>query len=72
MQLSNAKEIVEHLEGEGENAYVMKDYSGRGMFGSKTAAVIADDASDVLIAMGTLGIKDSKRQDSMGLGVVIY
>ena len=72
MRINNAKSIVEHLEGDGIEAELRTDYSGRGMFGEQTGAVVADDSSDIFIAMGELGIKDSKRTDSMGLGVVVY
>ena len=72
MRICNAEAIVGHLECEGIEAEVMEDYSGRGMFGEKTAAVISDDLGDVLIAIGELGIKDSHRSDNMGLGVVVY
>jgi len=72
MQSKNAHAIVNYLEGIGEEASVDEYYSGRGMFGEKTAAVIADDVAVVFKAMGKLDIEDSGRTDSMGLGVVVY
>jgi len=72
MELKNANAIVNYLEGNGIEASVDETYSGRGMCGECTAAVIADDTSDVFKAMGKLDIDDSERTDSMGLGVVVY
>jgi hypothetical protein len=72
MQLENAQAVAEHLNGEGTDAEVRENYSGRGMYGESTAAVVTPHADDVAHAMGLLGIADSRRVDNMGLGYVVY
>ncbi len=74
MELENAKAIVRHLRNEvdDDKAYVSEGYSGRGMYGKTTTGVVCSNVDDAVFAMGKLGIEDSRRTDSMGLGVVIY
>jgi hypothetical protein len=69
----------ELTEGEAE---VREDYSGRGMYGATTVAIVTDDgARNVAIAIGigvATGVLPDEafrwftRQDNMGLGSVIY
>lgn len=72
MKLKNAQRIVKCLEAEGTEASLYEDYSGRGMWGTTTTAVAADDSDDVLRVMGVLGIEDTRRVDSLGYGYVAY
>ena len=72
MQLEHAKAIAKHLSDQGTVARVLPGYSGRGMYGETTAGVVAPRIQDVSWAMGHLGIEDTYRSDSMGLGMVIY
>ena len=72
MKLANAILITEWLQQKGRNAKLDKSYSGRGMFGETTAAVIADHTGDVYEAKGALGIEEGFREDTMGYGAVVY
>ena len=72
MKLEHAEQIVEHIEGEGGEASLYEDYSGRGMYGSTTAGVVADSASSVARALAALGITERLRHDSMGLDIIVY
>lgn len=71
MELSTAKSIVKRLnkdipDGEKKVAKLYEGYSGRGMFGTKTSAVV----------LPGWAISDSMRKkyrvDNMGLDMVIY
>jgi len=66
MKLESAEAIVDFLGNEGIEAEVYEDYSGRGMFGSTTAGVVAGVATEITWAMGRAGIDDSRRVDNMG------
>ena len=72
MTLENARKIVAYLANHGVDASVDEGYSGRGMYGRTTAAVRADNAGSVSLAMSILKIDDSERVDSLGMGVVVY
>ncbi len=69
MEQTKAIEMMNAVSDDGYEAEVRDDYSGRGMYGKETHAVVTD-ASPVTFAaiVGT----DSFRADSMGLGYVYY
>jgi hypothetical protein len=71
MKKKNATAIVQMLDGLDIKAEVI-DYSGRGMFGKRTAAIVVKDRGSVETAMKLLNIDDSTRTDNMGLDVVVY
>jgi hypothetical protein len=66
--------------------YVYEDYSGRGMYGNETTAIVGDFSASELLQIVLKRVQDGYlvendlenikisdlRQDSMGLGVVIY
>lgn len=54
MKLETAEAIVEAGEACGFEMSVYEDYSGRGMYGEKTAGVVYDDTNDLLIATATV------------------
>lgn len=72
MKLSNAQKVVEYLAGEGVEAEVYEDYSGRNMYGKTTAAVLCDETHEVMWAMGELGIRDSMKVDNLGKRWIVY
>ena len=72
MRKTNAEAIVDYLEDKGITAEVYQDYSGRGMYGTTTTAVVTKDPFDVARAMGALDIDDSDRRDNMGMDMIVY
>ena len=74
MDIENARKIVEELQWEGidHDAKVYDDYSGRGMYGEQTAAVVTHDPDQAKRLMGKLGIEDYMRTDNLGLQYVVY
>ena len=76
MQLAQAQAIVKELvEYEGIQARVDPKYSGRGMWGRTTAAVITRWKEDVFCAAGVLGLKFRRseiRVDQLGKDMVVY
>ena len=78
MQLEHAQMILEEIEGLDIGECLYEDYSGRGMYGKTTAAVVADQAFTVFEAIGRLKERGElpdtlKAQvDSLGRGYVIY
>jgi len=74
MDIENARAIVDKLEWDhnDDRAAVDENYSGRGMYGKTTAAVVCSNPDDVVFIMGKLGIEDSRRVDNLGLGYVVY
>lgn len=60
----------------------IRAYSGRGMYGAECAAIVLDDSRDVFAFFVGLAIEAGEelalemarkvRQDSMGLGTVLY
>lgn len=82
-----AEKLVEVGQDEGLETELREDYSGRGMFGDKTAAVCTATLGDIILCFTLCGIDmepDSLlldeltnaarrlRWDSMGRGVVVY
>lgn len=86
MDLKLAELLCSILEDEGEDVSIDEEYSGRGMYGDTTAAITGDFSPSILLMLVLERVKDgwltedvledvklkSLRQDSMGLGVVIY
>jgi hypothetical protein len=73
-----ANEVVKFMKDELDiDANVMADYSGRGMYGSKVAAITlsGQDVAAIGYAMGRLEMEFSdvpSRVDNMGRDVVVY
>ena len=86
MEIKLARDIVEALNERGFDAGCRENYSGRGMYGRETAAIICEcSIGDMLAAVienadlfvNTVGeplyeYVDQIRNDNMGLGMVIY
>ena len=79
MDRETAKQIFQALEDNGVIAYHREHYSGRGMYGDTTDAIVTDDEQGsgiVYWAAGQTGIAlheiERFRTDSMGLGTVVY
>jgi len=51
MELQAAQGIVDAAEAEGVELQVRESYSGRGMYGAETAAIVADDLGDLLVGI---------------------
>lgn len=67
MKFSNAQDLVDILQGEGYEAELYENYSGRGMYG-KTTTGVTTDASPATIEAMDIGC----RMDSMGLDFIYY
>ena len=76
MDIEHATEIVLSLKRNGHEASLRERYSGRFMFGSHTAAVVAPNLLLVGWAAGTIPMDsydvERLRSDSMGYDVVVY
>ena len=75
MILEQAEKIVEWLTDHGIEAEVRKEYSGRNMYGKRTAAVVSKRVIDIGIAVGALGYEELLSIlscDNMGLQFVVY
>ena len=72
MKLDDALDIEQELGREGLDCRLDQTYSGRGMYGKETAALIVDNDHDVVRVAGKLGINTSFRVDNMGRRVVVY
>lgn len=86
MQKELAELLVQIIENNGEEADLRDDYSGRGMYGDETYAVTCDCGLGYVLGLVLESVKDGYlteddlkdiksfgfRQDSMGLGMVIY
>lgn len=74
--MTHAIEIVASLKRNGFDASLHEDYSGRFMYGARTAAVVASSVLLVGWAAGTVPMDpydvSQLRSDSMGLDVVVY
>jgi len=66
-------EIVEQTANELDGESIA-DYSGRGMYGKKSAAISigSRDLHETIQLATLLGLEDIGLIDSMGLGVVVY
>lgn len=72
MNIDQAKRIVAKLKNNGVACEVRESYSGRGMFGRTTPAVVVFHAFDATEAEALSRILKGSRSDSLGLGVVFY
>lgn len=85
MKTSTAEAIYNAGQQADIEVEIRHDYSGRGMYGKQTAAVVLDNTADlyVLVAHATkvaienAGFDDfvedlNWRMDSMGKGIVVY
>ena len=75
MTLEQAERAVEILHAAGHHeAEVYPDYSGRGMYGRTTPAVVCDCLLAAGMALGQAGLdpSDRLRQGTMGRGWVVY
>lgn len=73
MDIEDAKQIVEFLEEEGDEAELREEYSGRGMFGKTTTGIVIDTIGFVYYAMGRLQLEFAHlRTDNMGLRMIVY
>ena len=80
MDKQRATDIVEYLQESGIEATLYEDYSGRGMYGKTTAAVVTDSATDVAFALGALIAAEKEevpdlvqvQTDGMGRQIVVY
>ena len=71
MDKAKAEKIVAMLQDEGFTARVYDDYSGRGMYGKTTTAVVSNDLSRALAVAGKKGVK-RPQWDQLGKGYIIY
>ena len=64
MQLEIAKGIVDAATIDGTGLQLRDDYSGRSMYGAKTAAIVADSLTDFLVGLARFcGDLDPMEQD---------
>jgi len=79
----HANFFKEALDNDGVSPVEIRDgYSGRGMYGEQTFAIVVDDVCDLIPALLRQAQEDPEsvpdfslfklRQDSMGLGIVLY
>jgi hypothetical protein len=76
------KQAIINDDLETENDIIRENYSGRGMYGKTTFAVVVDSVCDLVSALLRQAQEDPEsipdvstftlRQDNMGLGVVLY
>lgn len=76
------KEALVNDDLETENDIIRENYSGRGMYGKTTFAIVTDSVSDLIPALLRQAQEDPEsmpdfstfvlRQDNMGLGIVLY
>lgn len=77
MDLKVARKLTEALIDAGIGVSLREDYSGRGMYGATTPALVLDshDLVEMGRIAGQIGLKSRdvpRRQDNMGLKVVVY
>lgn len=77
MNLKVARRLTEALINAGIGVQLRETYSGRGMFGATTPALVLDPADLVEMGRiaGSIGLKSPeipKRRDNMGANVVVY
>lgn len=77
MTLEQAQLLCETLEGEGYDAVVYENYSGRGMYGSTVTGIVA--SANIAMAIGwyarelDINVEDlPRRTDSMGFQTIYY
>ena len=73
MNLRDATRVRDRLHELDIKCDLTESYSGRGMFGRTTAALIVEDMGVVTTTMKFLGMDpDELRRDNMGFDYVIY
>lgn len=72
MELKTAEKIVDKLEGQGIEASLYADYSGRGMYGRTTAGVVINSSWNTEDAKKVCRRLAKCSRDSMGLGTIFY
>jgi len=76
MELPDAIELVDFLQGEGYDAELYEGYSGRGMYGKTTTGVTTDASPGSMEhmeeEMEENEIDPSFHRDSMGLDYIYY
>lgn len=72
MDLEKARKAVDEMKSEGIECELREDYSGRGMYGKSTAAIVVmGDEFRAIQIMGNHEIR-SARSDNMGRGIIWY
>jgi len=72
MNITQAKRIVANLKKKGVDCEVRESYSGRGMWGRTTPAVVVFDSFNATEAEASSRVLKGSKSDSLGLGVVYY
>lgn len=68
----SAKRYAKTLAALGVKVEIEAGYSGRGMYGEVTVAVVTCDAADTRVALAHCPGLKYVRRDSMGVGAVFY
>jgi hypothetical protein len=66
-----AERMVEAIENEGGEASIRDEYSGRGMYGRTTCAVVAESRGELYAAAGIENVRNI-RIDNMGRRFIAY
>lgn len=72
MKDESAQRVSKYLNENGVEAYVYYNYSGRGMFGKSTTAIVVASPGAVTLAMNILKIDDMQRSDNLGHDMIVY
>lgn len=72
MELKDAQAIVEEMDNDGVPARVVDMYSGLGMFGRTTAAVVSSSIDYVKATAKELGLEVPTRSDNFGRDYIVY
>jgi hypothetical protein len=72
MTKTKATNASKKLNSNGIEADVRDNYSGRGMYGAETYAVVINNVHDMQTAMLLCRGLFSSRRDAMGMGIVFY
>lgn len=72
MNATTARECFDILNDNGFDVSLREDYSGRGMFGATTFAIVLSSRYDLNDARKVCPRLCETRWDSMGMGVVLY
>lgn len=72
MNSADAKDCFDILTEKGFEVSLREDYSGRGMFGATTHAIVLASRYDLNDARRACPKLAETRWDSMGMGVVLY
>ena len=72
MKRETAEAVADRLDSDCIEYELRHDYSGRGMYGETTSALVVKDPQDVVYALGYLKLNGRTRTDNMGLDYVVY